>query len=118
MNFSQPPLDIPMQQYLSLSESLKHLSSVCSAVISLGSKFFAEGVKEADERILPRLRQQIGDGTSPRILPSYAILLWFTEEVTKLGSYTRVGSFKANGKRLLNSPTILCSMCTIIVNFI
>lgn len=73
MEFTHPPLDISMQQYMAMANSLRHLPAACGFVISLGHKFIMEGVSDADERLLTRLHQQIVNGITPRVLPSYAI---------------------------------------------
>ena len=50
-------------------------SSCVGFCISLGEKFFSIGYKEIDD-------ESKADGSiSPRVIPSYAILFWFVEQV-------------------------------------
>ena len=40
-----------------------------------------EGIAKMDDDLLPELRRRLDGSAIPRVLPSYAILLWFTLEV-------------------------------------
>lgn len=52
-------------------------SSVVGFCVSLGEKFFSEGIEEIDQSILPNLVAKAGSGVVSRVIPSYAILYWF-----------------------------------------
>ena len=50
--------------------------------LSLGEEFSTRGINEMDGNIVPKLRALLGPvGIIPRVLPSYALLFWFTLEV-------------------------------------
>ena len=73
-----------MTQYTQLPLLLQKSSSAIAALVGLGKKFVESGISEMDNDLLPELRSLIGEETIPRVLPSYAILLWFTIEVNSL----------------------------------
>ena len=52
--------------------------------VSLGEKFFLEGIGEVDTTIAPMLKEHLGPAVYPRIIPSYAILYWFASKVRLL----------------------------------
>lgn len=68
-------------EYTTLPLLLKEGTRAMGTVIGLGKKFVLSGIKEMDEKLLPQLRSIVGQDTMPRVLPSYAMLLWFTIEV-------------------------------------
>ena len=49
--------------------------------IKLGKEFFSTGVSQVDNELLPMLIDKAPPGVSPRLIPSYATLLWFTLKV-------------------------------------
>lgn len=66
---------------MELVDLLHSCSSCAGFCISLGEKFFLEGINEVDNEILPKLREKAGDGIMSRVLLSYAILYWFCSKV-------------------------------------
>jgi hypothetical protein len=44
-------------------------------------------VKNVDETILPLFSTSVGTSISPRVLPSYAILYWFSLQVSNSSTY-------------------------------
>ncbi len=60
----------------------KNCSSCVGFCVSLGKTFLETGVREIDEVILPHLAALANDLVVPRVLPSYAILYWFSLEVS------------------------------------
>ena len=76
VEFLNPPIG------MSVYRSSKTLENSCVYFcISLGKLFFSEGVREVDEEILPMFTAMVDKGISPRVLPSYGILLWFSLQV-------------------------------------
>ena len=49
--------------------------------ISLGEKFFAEGIVDVDDTIVSMLKESAGANISSRVIPAYAILYWFASKV-------------------------------------
>lgn len=90
IKFNSPPLEMSMTDYAQLPNLLSKSTSGIGLFISLGAKFANSGVREMDEKILPRLRSILGDAI-PRVLPSYALLFWFTLEVLQCMSSHCVG---------------------------
>ena len=81
---------------MKLVELWKSAGSCTAFCIGLGHSFFSYGVTEVDNTILPLLKEMIQNSTamslhtlSPRVLPSYAILYWFSLKVIKV-SYLHV----------------------------
>lgn len=57
------------------------LSSCVGYCIQLGERFFGEGLLEVNDILTPMLQSQARKGISPRVIVSYANLLWFAQEV-------------------------------------
>jgi hypothetical protein len=55
--------------------------SCAGFLICLGKKFFKDEVAEVDKKILPLLASAAPGGVNPRVMPTYAILLWSSMEV-------------------------------------
>ena len=71
-----------MQSYSELPNLLARATSGVGLLISLGKAFTTRGISEMDTNIVPKLRVSLGGlGVIPRVLPSYALLFWFTLEV-------------------------------------
>ena len=81
VEFSEPPLDIGICNYMKLAELWKSCSGCIGFCIELGSRFFNSGYIEVDDEILKQLSSKAPHGISPRVLPGYAILFWFAREV-------------------------------------
>ena len=64
-----------------LVEIWDRCSSCVGFCIGLGARFFDVGYKEIDDVLVPLLESKADESISPRVFPSYAILLWFTNEV-------------------------------------
>ena len=56
------------------------LSSSVGYIIGLGKEFFAEGTTEVDNKLIPMLTEDCI--VNPRVVPSYAMLLWFAIKVS------------------------------------
>ena len=77
-----PCLEMSMKSYSELPGLLNRATSAVGMLISLGEAFSTRGISEMDANIGPRLRKFLeGLGVIPRVLPSYALLFWFTMEV-------------------------------------
>ena len=73
-----------MKSYSELPGLLNRATSAVGMLISLGEAFAfsTRGISEMDANIVPRHRKFLeGLGVIPRVLPSYALLFWFTMEV-------------------------------------
>ncbi len=81
MEFTGPCLDISMTSYSELPKLLKQSTSAVGSFIAIGKAFVERGSIEMDSVILPKLRDMLHSAVIPRVLPSYAILFWFTMEV-------------------------------------
>ena len=81
IKFSLPALSLSLSDYMVLVELWENCTSCVGFCVSLGDLFFTNGIKEIDEIILPHLTTQAGVDVIPRVLPSYAILHWFTVQV-------------------------------------
>ena len=81
IEFDAPCLDIPMLEYAKLPQLMEKSSSAVGIIISLGERFMEEGIGEMDDDLLPELWRLLAGHAIPRVLPSYAILIWFTLKV-------------------------------------
>lgn len=81
IEFINPPLGMPISQYMELVKLWKACSSCAGFCIYLGKFFFDHGVKIVDEVILPEFTASAPEGISPRVVPSYAMLYWFALQV-------------------------------------
>ena len=68
-------------QHMELVKLWDQCSSCVGFCISLGEKFFSIGYKEIDDVLVPLLESKADGSISPRVIPSYAILFWFVEQV-------------------------------------
>ena len=57
--------------------------------IGLGAEFFSSGIAQVDDDLLPTLVEKAGSNVNPRVIPSYAMLLWFTLKVRKFSLYVQ-----------------------------
>lgn len=76
-----------MTDYAKLPNLIENSSRSVGHFITLGHKFLEVGIKEMDDVILLRLRSDLKSSAIPRVLPSYAILIWFTLEVMIILKY-------------------------------
>ncbi len=83
IEFSEPPVQLTLSDYMKLVDLWKTAGSCAGFCIRLGKLFFTEGVLEVDNEILPLLSNSIDNSNtlSPRVLPSYSILYWFAKKV-------------------------------------
>lgn len=70
-----------MTSYSELPRLLKRSTSSVGSLIAIGKAFVERGSEEMDSVIIPKLRALLDSKVIPRVLPSYAILFWFTIEV-------------------------------------
>lgn len=71
-----------VSEYMEIIEAQQKASSAVGICIKLGQQFFSIGVREIDQDILPSLRERAGMRVMARVLPSYAIMLWFSIKVS------------------------------------
>ena len=81
IEFRAPSLEISMRSYAKLPDLLARSTSAVGLMISLGEEFISRGLTEMDAHILPKVRVALG-GVNPRIPPNYALMIWFTMEVS------------------------------------
>lgn len=81
IEFSNPPLDVSVTDFEHLPELLKQSSSAIGAVISLRKRFLESGISEIGNILQPEVRKLLGGMAIPRVIVSYASLLWFTMQV-------------------------------------
>ena len=79
---SQVSVKVPPNRISSSMPGNKHEelfpASGVGLFISLGEAFINRGIGEMDNIILPKLRGLLRGSVIPRVLPSYALLMWFT----------------------------------------
>ena len=81
IEFFSPPISLNLSGYMELAEMWEACSPCAGFCVSLGERFFSLGYREVDANVLPALEAKASDGVIPRVLPSYAILYWFSLEV-------------------------------------
>lgn len=82
IEFTSPCLNVSLLEYTKFSDLLDRALNAVAFAIGLGQRFIEAGIYEMDKDILPELKEVMGDLVLPRVLPSYAILTWFTLEVS------------------------------------
>lgn len=80
--FKLPQLSMTLTEYMKIVELQKNAGSSAGYLISLGRKFFSVGVSAVDVEILSMLTNRAPPDVNPRVMPSYAIMLWFCLEVS------------------------------------
>ena len=50
--------------------------------VAVGAQFFPTGIANVDQDIVPFLNRNLNGRVTPRVLPSYAILYWFSLQVS------------------------------------
>ncbi len=78
--FKMPQVLMTLQEYMQIVELQKKCGSCAGFLIGLGQKFFSAVV---DSQLLPMLNEMAIEDVNPRVMPSYAITLWFCLDVYK-----------------------------------
>lgn len=81
IEFTTPALSLSLSEYIELGELWENCLTCVGFCISLGEKFFIDGIREIDEIIRPNLSSHANSNVSPRVIPSYFILYWFCLQV-------------------------------------
>ena len=81
IEFSSPPVSLSLSGYMELAEIWEACSPCASFCVALGERFFSTGYKDVDSEVLPALKKKASEDVSPRVLPFYSILYWFSLEV-------------------------------------
>ena len=81
IEFSLPQLDPSVTEYTNLPALMENSVKSIGFLISLGKRFVTSGITEIDEVLTPRLKMMLPKGIWPRIVPGYALLLWFAYQV-------------------------------------
>ena len=68
-------------EHIRLVELWEKCSPCARFCIGLGERFFNEGVAEVDGTLIPILQSKADKGISPGVIPSYARLYWFAQQV-------------------------------------
>ena len=79
-----------VSDYLEIVESQKEASRSIGIAVKLGNEFFDSGIKDINGSLLPLLKEKADVNVIPRVLPSYAIMLWFSIKVRDTCIYTRL----------------------------
>lgn len=79
-------------------------------ILSLGNRFFSQGLEQVDSEILPEFTTSAAEGISPRVLSSYAILFWCALQVsdTVSNSYSVVGLCTCIHTSVENGKSLPC----------
>jgi len=94
--FKLPQLSMTLRDYMRIVELQARAGSCVGFFIGLGKTFFEEGIAEVDEKILPTLANVAPRSVNPRVIPSYAILLWFSMKVNCCGWHAVVNCTSYN----------------------
>ena len=78
--FKPPEVSMSISEYMEIVEAQNEAGAAVGFFVGLGRRFFSSGVTTVDGDIIPALTER-AQGVCPRVIPSYAILLWFTLEV-------------------------------------
>ena len=81
MSNDSPQLSMSLSDYMGIVAQQKQAGSCIGLCIGLGKLFFDKGVLEVDKHLLPMLLDKAANSVNPRVIPSYAMLLWFTLKV-------------------------------------
>lgn len=84
IEFSLPQLDPSVTDYACLPVLMDDSVKSIGFLIGLGKKFVDEGISSIDEVLAPRLKAMLPKGIWPRVIPGYAILLWFAYQVESI----------------------------------
>ena len=68
--------------------------------------FLKEGLKEIDEKVIPQMEAMFPSNTHPRCITSYAMLLWFTLQVSKHTCYEYLSYMHVPLYKLMKSAEI------------
>ena len=60
---------------------LKECSGCVGFCVELGERFFNYGIVEVSDVLVPMLEESGGEGISPCVLPAYATLMWFSQQL-------------------------------------
>ena len=80
--FHSKPVQNSVVGFAQLHQLMPAASGAIGKIIALGQRFFAEGMAELDSVILPQLHNQLPPAVLPWVVPAYATLIWFTQEVS------------------------------------
>ena len=78
--FSGPAVNMKMAEYMKLAELWTVCSSCAGFCCGLGKEFFAEGIKEVDDVITPKLEVKAAN-INHRTIQANGNLFWFAEKV-------------------------------------
>lgn len=84
INFRAPQIQMTLSNYMEIVNLQKVAGSCVGFFITLGEEFFTSGISEVDNDLLPMMTGKVGSDVNPRVIPSYAMLLWFTLKVRHL----------------------------------
>lgn len=78
--FRLPQVSMTLSQYMEIVSLQKRAGSCVGLLIGLGDRFFSSGISIVDNEIIPMILEK-APAINVRVVPSYAMLLWFTLEV-------------------------------------
>lgn len=82
IEFFQPHLDASIEEYALLPALMRRGSAAVGAVLRLGKLFIESGIADINQYFVPVVKNALGGDALPRVVPSYALLLWFTLQVS------------------------------------
>ena len=81
ISFGTPQIQMTLSNYMEIVNLQKRAGNCAGFFIGLGAEFFSSGIAQVDDDLLPTLVEKAGSNVNPRVIPSYAMLLWFTLKV-------------------------------------
>lgn len=87
LNFNFPaigddPSDDELNMFSSLASLMDKVSSCVGVVIEIGNDLKTKGFEEVQTDYIPIVKEALTTNVHPRIILSYATLLWFTDSVS------------------------------------
>ena len=82
IKYALPELSMQLSQYMELVQLWDKATSCAGFSVAVGAQFFSTGIANVDQDIVPFLNRNLNGRVTPRVLPSYAILYWFSLQVS------------------------------------
>ena len=82
IEFLQPHLDVSIEDYAELPAIMEKASSAVGLLVQCGKNFLENGIHVIQNDYVPIVKEALGGHALPRVVPSYAMLLWFTTEAS------------------------------------
>ena len=76
------PSDDELEMFSNLANLMDRASSCVGIVIEMGNRLKTKGFEEIRANYVPAVKEALTISVHPRIILSYATLLWFTDSVS------------------------------------